>query len=82
MSSTSHHLINELRANVVELSAACPLDRCNPEDCPLFAVRKMGEAGRLQWLNALAEEDLVYLAAYHETCLTTKMESRIGERSC
>ena len=55
------------------LAPACPVDHCNPSDCPLFAVRQMKPKDRLQWLQALAETDLAYLAAYHHVCLATKV---------
>jgi hypothetical protein len=63
----------ELRASLFSLAVACPVDECNPEDCPLFAVRKMKPAQRLQWLDALSETDLSYLATYHHVCLKTKL---------
>jgi hypothetical protein len=30
---------------------------------------------RLQWLDALSESDLAYLATYHHVCLQIKVES-------
>ena len=61
---------NGLRVNCLELSAACPFDQTNPEDCPLFPLRKREPTKRLQRFNALTEIDLVYLAAYHSVYLT------------
>jgi len=56
------------------LAKACPVDGCNPEDCPLHKVRKMTLPSRLKWFKTLTEEDLVYLATYHHVCFNTKME--------
>lgn len=38
----------------------------------------MGRAERLQWFNALTEEDLEYLAAYHHVCLKVGLESGLS----
>ncbi len=76
MSLTTRSRIAALRANLLVLSEACPFDHSNPSDCPLFAVRQMKPKDRLQWFHALAEADLVYLAAYHHTCLTSKVQTR------
>jgi hypothetical protein len=67
---------SELRANLLALSEACPFDHSNPEDCPLFKLRKLKPRERVQWFNALDENDLAYLATYHQVCLTTKVEAR------
>jgi hypothetical protein len=64
---------NELRVDLVELAEACPYDNCNPEDCPLFALRKLPVADRMRWVNALTDKDLVYLSTYHYVCLDTKL---------
>ena len=64
-----------LRDNLVALLEVCPFHRSNPEECPLFELRKMKPAQRLQWFDALAEDDLVYLATYHHICLSTKMDA-------
>ena len=68
-------LKNELRVNLLKLSEACPFHHANPEDCPLFSLRKMEPADRLLWINALSERELAYLATYHRVCLRIKMES-------
>lgn len=64
-----------LRANLLQLSEACPFHLANPEDCPLFQLRRMEPTKRLQWVNALSEADLSYLATYHSVCLRIKVES-------
>ncbi len=71
---------HELRANLLQLSEACPFHLANPEDCPLFQLRRMEPTKRLQWINALTESDLADLATYHRVCLRIKVES--GSASC
>jgi hypothetical protein len=71
---------NELLANTLQLSAACPFDQTNPQDCPLFPLRKMKPTKRWQWLHALPEDDLSYLAAYHRVCFNVKGESGLAEQ--
>ena len=66
---------NELRAILLQLSEACPFHLANPEDCPLFELRRMDPTKRLQWFDALSESDLAYLATYHQFCLRIKMAS-------
>ena len=73
MSLTTDSRIAALRANLSVLSEVCPADHSNPSDCPLFAVRQMKPTDRWQWLQALTEADLAYLAAYHHVCLATKV---------
>ena len=65
----------DLRANLLQISEACPFHLANPGDCPLFPLRRMGPTKRLQWVNALSESDLAYLATYHRVCLRIKVES-------
>jgi hypothetical protein len=68
-----------LRDNLLGLFKHCPVELSNPEDCPLFAVRKAGPTRRLRWFNDLTEDDLVYLNAYHNVCERIKIESRGGQ---
>ena len=79
MSSIPHEQKNELRAILLQLSEACPFHLANPEDCPLFPLRKREQTKRMQWFNALTESDLVYLASYHRVCLTIKVESGLAK---
>jgi hypothetical protein len=74
LDSVSHHQKNELRASLSQLSDACPFHIANPEDCPLFPVRRMEPTKRLQWFDGLSESGLEYLAAYHRVCLTVKVK--------
>lgn len=74
-SSGSARRRNELRHYLLELLDACPLEQCNPEDCPLSSLRQIDSKDRQAWLKALAEDDLEYLAAYHRVCLGIKIEA-------
>jgi len=65
----------QLRVNLLKLSEACPFHVANAEDCPLFPLRRMAPTKRLQWVSALSESDLAYLATYHRVCLRIKVES-------
>lgn len=64
---------DELRLTLMEVLEVCPVDRCNPADCPLFPLRKMPRRERLRWFNALSQADLQYLAAYHRVCMGLKL---------
>jgi hypothetical protein len=79
-STPSQRRKDELKANLISLTEACPVDKCNPEDCPLYRVRKMKPTERLLWFTALSEQDLTHLAAYHYICLNTKLASRKVEQ--
>jgi len=65
-----------LRDNLLRLVPQCPVEQLNPPDCPLYAVRRAQPARRLQWFDALTEDDLAYLSAYHCVCAQIKMEAR------
>jgi hypothetical protein len=63
----------ELVAAALSLMELCPVEDCNPDDCPLHNVRKLKPAQKYKWLSALNEDDLAYLLAYHDVCLHVKM---------
>jgi len=68
--------VSELRASLLELLNTCPVEQCNPPDCPLFSLRKMNYRERLLWFCALGRDDLEYLAAYHHVCMNVKLDAR------
>ena len=76
MISMPEQEINLLRDNLLELTKSCPLEKCDPDGCPLCALRQMEPAKRAEWLDMLTEDELQYLAAYHYVCPTTKLDSR------
>jgi hypothetical protein len=78
MNTTSHRQKDELRAGLFSLVAACPVDECNPEDCPLYLLRQMKPTEQLERFSALDEDDLRYLATYHHICFHTKLALKAG----
>ena len=76
MKAATERIKNELRAELLPLAAACPVDGCNPKDCPLYLLRKMNPAQQLAWFNALGEDDLICLTTYHHVCMATKLPSK------
>lgn len=68
--------VDDLRASLSELVKVCPVERCNPADCPLFMLRKMNYRRRLQWFALLDRADLEYLAVYHYVCMNIKLGGR------
>lgn len=68
--------VGDLRASLLELIDACPVERCNPADCPLFPLRKMNYRQRRLWFLALSPTDLEYLAAYHNVCMNVRLSAR------
>jgi hypothetical protein len=64
-----------LLENVLALASKCPAVDCNPEDCPLFSVRKLSRQRRLRWFKGLSEDELSYLCAYHNVCLMTRLSA-------
>jgi hypothetical protein len=73
LKTVSQRGTDELRANLFSLTEACPVDKRNPEDCPLYLLRKMKPRQQGRWLIALNEDDLVFLATYHHVCMNIKV---------
>jgi hypothetical protein len=69
----------QLRDNILNLAMTCPVEHCNPEDCPLFKVRRLELSRRLEWFRDLSDDDLVYLNAYHFACMKTRLAARMVE---
>jgi hypothetical protein len=63
----------------MEVAEACPIDSCQPEECPLLAVRKLDPKDRSRWFDTLDEKDLSYLATYHFICLDMKVQAKLAE---
>jgi len=68
--------VDGLRASLLELINVCPVEQCNPADCPLFPLRKMDHRQRLHWFASLDRTDLEYLAAYHYVCMNVRLGAR------
>jgi hypothetical protein len=65
--------VDGLRAGLLGLVNVCPVEKCNPPDCPLFALRELDHRRRLEWFSALKEADLEYLAVYHYVCMNARL---------
>ncbi len=50
----------------------CPLGN-NPEDCPLYEVRKWPIEERVNWLNSKTDQEVIELFALHLECLERKL---------
>jgi hypothetical protein len=66
---------NQLQPDLQPLGERCPAARDNPTDCPLSQVRRLPVKQRQAWLSTLSDADARYLAAYHQVCLSIKMEA-------
>ena len=69
---------SKLRAELMKLVDACPVELCNPDDCPLHEVRQLNNHQRRQWFKALNLTELEYLASYHFVCMKLKLEAHPG----
>jgi len=63
-----------LRDDLLRLTEQCPVEGGNPVDCPLFDVRQLAPAKRRHWVEALTQDELAYLNAYHCVCAQLKIE--------
>ena len=79
MPDISQQKRSELRDHLLELAVTCPVEQCNPMDCPLQQVRRMDLGRRLEWFQSLSDEDLAYLNAYHYVCLKTRLGLGLNE---
>jgi hypothetical protein len=79
VNSIPHGRGDRPRDGLLELADFCPYDESNPDDCPLFSLRKLPPKKRLRWLGALSEEDWGYLVAYHHVCLGVRVETGLAE---
>jgi len=67
----------DLLDSIPQVAMGCPVERCNPIDCPLHMVRKMDLPHRVDWFYSLNNDDLSYLVSYHNVCLNNKLESHL-----
>lgn len=74
----TNRLLERLRENLIQLTAACPFHVSNPTDCPLFPLRQLEPPERLEFINGLSEADLSYLANYHSVCLRIQSRAKPG----
>lgn len=71
----------EMLDNLLNLAVNCPVDHCNPVNCPLHDIRKLELGRRLEWFKALTDEDLVYLNSYHFVCLKNRLDACLAGAS-
>ncbi len=67
----------EMLDNLLSLAVSCPVDHCNPDNCPLHNIRKMDLGQRLEWFRGLTDEELMYLSSYHFVCLKHRLQERL-----
>jgi len=65
--------VEMMQAQLLEVLNACPVEQCNPEECPLHALRHLEFPQRVAWLKSLDHADLEYLLAYHYICRHCKL---------
>ena len=58
----------------------CPIEE-NPEDCPLYEVRKWPVEERLAWLDSKSDEAVVKLYVLHIDCLEHKLSKQSSPQS-
>ena len=79
MNDINQQQTDQLRSSLLQLAFSCPIEHCNPTDCPLYNFRRMTFPLRLAWFNCLNAKDLAYLAAYHKACVSCKLaEDQVG----
>jgi hypothetical protein len=74
-------LREDLASQVLHLTLGCPHDMGNPPCCPLHEVRKLTPMERVQWVLMLTDEELEYLANYHEICLHWRSFDDVPKKS-
>ena len=63
---------SRLETQAIALSKHCPVDRSNPDSCPLCDLRLLGLRARRAWVHGLSLEELQYLVLYHAGCAGEK----------
>ena len=59
----------QVLAQIQHLAVTGPDANCNTPDCPLYELRKLAAEERMEWVRSLSDEDLAYMATYHQICL-------------
>lgn len=66
-------LVEEARFALHGRILRCPLGG-NPDDCPLYEIRKLSMEDRIDWLESQTDEDTIALYEQHNKCLECKLE--------
>ncbi len=72
--------VEEARMEMHARILRCPIEE-NPEDCPLYEVRKWPVEKRIVWLNSKSDEEVVGLYLRHTDCLEQKLPEQSSSRS-
>lgn len=64
-----------LERQAIALSKFCPIDRSNPDGCPLCNLRLLSVRGRREWVHGLTLGDLRYLVLYHANCAAVRAQT-------
>ncbi len=65
---------------LVGLTFNCPYDQSNPEDCPLFAIRKLSSKERFIWAKGLDADQIIGICENHWECLAEKQQAEIRRK--
>lgn len=66
--------IESLKAYVMGLAVACPVNQGNPSDCVLHPLRDKSLKERFVWVDTLSRDELLTLANHHCSCMAQKTE--------
>jgi len=72
---------SEILDNLISAAVSCPVDHCNPVDCPLHELRKLELGRRLEWFRVLTDDELVYLNSYHFVCMQNRLKPYLSMAS-
>ena len=72
---------HELAAYLVSAFEDCQLHRPEAESCLIHSLKQMSPAERAEWLYALHESELQFLASYHHICLHNSWASDLASVS-
>jgi len=61
-----------MERQAMQLARSCPIDRTNPDHCPLCDLRLLPARERNLWVQSLTMEELDYLMLYHHSCSSLK----------
>jgi hypothetical protein len=61
-----------LRAKLLILSEACPLDQSNPSTCPFHEIKNWRLKERMAWFDKLSEDAILNINTYCRLCREAK----------
>jgi hypothetical protein len=69
-----------MERQAMSLTKSCPIDRNNPDHCPLCELRLLPARERKLWVQSLTMEELDYLMLYHHSCASLKTHGTFRPR--